>query len=409
MSLLEDFIKDLNMLETARRNTKFARIRSIDFVKGLAICLIVMAHAGEQWVSNDFRFAWALLYAWMDVFGPSLFIFLSALSVVFSLKKKMGFIPEKKLRNSVFTRGFIIIGLGVVFNIGTRTDYPLPFNLWGWNILMFIGFSQIICYYVLKLSRGVRLVIGTIIIFITDPIRYFLYYNKDTDPIVNIFHFILISPSPHLTFIPYVSLCFFSTIFGEYFFEAMLLETRKAYMDTFGKFIRVGLFLILIGVVWGSDIVNASVLDPKEYFFMDLIPIMQNQPFIKIEGIPRFLVRGTPQNSLYALGMALLILGIFFYLIDIKQADNKAVNMFIFYGRVSLSIFFISYIGLFLYVRFLDVKTFFFVIIAYIAFLGMMLFIWNKYFEGKYSLEWLMSGGGGKKKKKKKPSTMSSL
>ena len=400
MSLLEDYIMDLNALETARRNTKFTRIRSIDFVKGFAISLIILAHSGEQWVTEEFRFAWALLYAWMDLFGPSLFIFLSALSVIFSLRKKMGFIPEKVLRNSIFIRGIVIIALGVVWNIGTQSQYPFPFNLWGWNILMFIGFAQIICYYAVKMARGTRIIVGLLVIFLTEPIREFLYLNKDINPIVNVIHFIIVSPAPHLTFIPYVSLCFFSTIFGEMFFEAMLLETREAYMEAFRNFIKFGAIFVFFGIITGLDILTPYNTDAKEYFFMDLVPVMQNQSYFYIPGIYKFLVRGTPANSFYSLGMALLILGGFFYIIDIKQYDSRFIKMYIFFGRVSLSLFFISYIGLFLYYRYLDIYTYFPVVISYIGFLGISMYVWNKYMEGKYSFEWMMSQMGKKKKKK---------
>jgi len=401
VSLLEDYIKDLNYIETARREKKFTRIRSIDFVKGFAICLIILAHASEQWIVEEFLFAYGLIYCCLDVFGPSLFIFLSALSVVFSLRKKMGYIPEKAIRNNIFFRGIVIILLGILFNFGSRQDLPFPMNLWGWNILVFIGFSQIFCYYALKFARGTRVIIGLIIIFITEPIRDALYYWKDKNIIVWIIHYMLISPSPHLTFIPYLSLCFFSTIFGEMFFETMLLETKEAYLATFKTFIQYGFLLTFVGIMLGLDIMNPENTDPNEYFFVSLVYFIRNQDYFDYPGMYKFQVRGTPANMFYSLGMALIILGISFYYVDIKQKENNFINTFIFYGRVSLSLFLISYIGLFLYYRFLTIFTFLLVAITYIAFLGILMYIWNKYFNGKYSFEWIMVNLTGKSKKKK--------
>ena len=324
MSLLEDYIKDLNRLESAREgNKKFRRIRSIDFVKGFAICLIVLAHSSGSWVDYEWRWMYGLLFAILDVFGPSLFIFLSAISVIFSLRKKMGFIPKKSIRNAVFLRGVIIMFLGVLYNLFSVQNVPFPLNLWGWNILMFIGVSQIICYFALKFSRGARIGIGIMAVYITPPLREFLFLQKDNNPIVWIFHYIIVSPAPHITFFPYVALCFFSTIFGEMFFEAMLLETREAYMEAFRSFLKYGIIFVIIGIgltiLGGNMALQTEDVVFSEYNFIELLDIMRNQSFFKVSGFPRFLLRGTSENLFYSLGMALIILGISYYYIDIKK------------------------------------------------------------------------------------------
>jgi len=403
MSLLEDYIKDINKLETAREKGKYKRIRSIDFVMGLAICLIILAHTSDAWLDSDWRYAVGLVYSILDVFGSSLFIFLSALSVVFSMSTKAGMIPEKVIRNNIFTRGISIIALGVVYNLISVKNVPFPLNLWGWNIIMFIGFAQIITYYALKLSRGSRIAAGVSIIFLTSQIREFLYVGKDTNPVIWILHFIIVSPAPHNPFVPYVSLCFFSTIFGEMFFEAMLLETEEAYKDVFHRFIRYGFFSIILGfflmLLSGNILVTPNEYDINEYPFIQLVPIMQDQNYVELPGMPLILLKGTAANSFYSLGVALMILGVSFYYIDIKRKDNRFIDMLIFYGRVSLSLFFISYIWLFLFYRQVNIIFFFFLWGGYLGLLGILMYIWNKEWGGKYSLEWLMCQMGREKNK----------
>lgn len=407
MSLLEDYIKDLNRLESAREgNKKFRRIRSIDFVKGFAICLIVLAHSSGSWVDYEWRWMYGLLFAILDVFGPSLFIFLSAISVIFSLRKKMGFIPKKSIRNAVFLRGVIIMFLGVLYNLFSVQNVPFPLNLWGWNILMFIGVSQIICYFALKFSRGARIGIGIMAVYITPPLREFLFLQKDNNPIVWIFHYIIVSPAPHITFFPYVALCFFSTIFGEMFFEAMLLETREAYMEAFRSFLKYGIIFVIIGIgltiLGGNMALQTEDVVFSEYNFIELLDIMRNQSFFKVSGFPRFLLRGTSENLFYSLGMALIILGISYYYIDIKKKDNSFIKMLIFYGKTSLTIFFIHYIGLLFYFRFLNIIIFWFVWVAYIGFFGLLLYLWNKFAGGKFTFEWFMVQMKGKNRKSAK-------
>jgi len=405
MSLLENYIKDLNQMETAKRSKRFTRIHSIDFVKGFAITLIILAHTGEAWINQEWRFAYAMLFPWLDVFGPSLFIFLSAVGVVFSLRKKEGFIPEKTLRNSIYIRALVVIALGVVFNIATNHEVPFPLNIWGWNILMFIGFAQIICYYSAKIKRMWRVVLGITILIITFPLRQFLILFKDTNPVVAVIHYILISPAPHNPFIPYAVLAIFSTIFAEMMFEAMMIETKEAYYEVFRQYISWGLVFILLGIFFGRDLITTGgELDPTDYRFVQLIPIMNEQPYLVVEGIPRFLIRGTSANLMYSLGMALIILGVVFYFIDYKHLEfpysSHVITMFVFFGRVSLTLFFFHYIGLFFYYHTLGVEIFFFIVLGYIGFLGMFVYLLNRDANGIGTFERLMGQMGGKKKKK---------
>ena len=178
MSSKENLNKNYTKLEKRELNNVYTkRIHSIDFLKGVAICIIIFINTAEIWINKESRIFYAITYLYLDVIGTSLFIFLFSLSVIFLWKKKMGINPSKEIRNDILTRGFILIILGVVYNIISTSitlDMPLPLNLWGWNILIFIGFAQIISYYAVKLSRGARWVIGFLIFFTSTPIRELL-------------------------------------------------------------------------------------------------------------------------------------------------------------------------------------------------------------------------------------------
>jgi len=91
------------------KNDTSKRIASIDYVKGFAIVWIILAHAGLSWLDRDWKYVYGLVFAFLDVLGPSLFVFLSALSVVFSYKRKKGKMSEKAIRNGILTRGVVIM------------------------------------------------------------------------------------------------------------------------------------------------------------------------------------------------------------------------------------------------------------------------------------------------------------
>jgi uncharacterized membrane protein len=370
------------------------RIRSIDFVKGFAIIMIMMAHIAEAWLDNDWLFVYAILFCGLDILGPSLFVFLSALSVIFSIKNKKGILPDKVIRNRIFSRGLTIMFLGMIMNfVGLNQAVyrpPFPLVLWGWTILMFLGFSQIASYYALKLKKVYRAIIGVFIILITPMFREFLFLGKDSNILIWILHFIVTSPAPQLTLFPWISICFISTIFGEYLYDAMIKGTTQDYIILNRIFLIWGIIFVVIGVLLGLTLRNPNNMKIDEYIHLYLYDIMNQQDYYHFKGIPEFLIRGTAGNMFYNLGAALLIIAVSFYFIDLKNGDNKFIRMLIYYGKISLSLFLVHLIFAVLFVRQLNIIVFLIVIFSYVAFMGFFMYIWNTYAKGFGSPEWIM-------------------
>jgi len=376
-------------IEEIRDYSSSGRIASIDFVKGFAIVFIILAHYAAVWLDKDWYFIYGLVFMFLDILGPSLFIFLSALSVVFTVKRKAGKMPEKLIRNRVFSRGLIIMAIGVIINL-TVTYYPFPLNLWGWNILFFMGFSQIFSYYALKITKMPRAIIGLFIIFLTPTIRAFLYNGKDTNLIVAFFHFIITSANPSVTLLPWLSICFISTIFGEYLYEVMNKKSENTYLGLFRIFFTWGIFLILTGVIMGYTLQTVDTMNISEYGHLHLLGIANNQNFFYLPGMPDFLIRGTASNMLYGLGASLTIIAVAFYFIDLKGKSNNIIRMFNYYGKISLSLFMLHFIFMPLYVKQLNIFIFPIFYIASVGLLGFLMYIWIEYGNGIGSPEWLM-------------------
>jgi uncharacterized membrane protein len=85
---LFNYLQELIPLEDIRDFASPKRIGSIDFVKGFAIVFIILAHSAAIWLDIENRYLYGLLFTVLDFLGPSLFVFLSALSVIFSIKNK---------------------------------------------------------------------------------------------------------------------------------------------------------------------------------------------------------------------------------------------------------------------------------------------------------------------------------
>lgn len=401
------------------------RIASIDFVKGFAIVWIILAHSALFWLDSDWRYIYGLLFAFMDVLGPSLFVFLSALSVIFSVRRKKGVLPEKVIRNGILTRGLVIIVLGVIFNpmslLTAGEVVSFPANLWGWNIFMFIGFSQIFSYYVLKFNKIMRAVIGIIIIYFSPWVRQILYEGKEAGNLILAFlHFIISSPLPQVPILPYLAICFISTIFGDYLYDAMIKGTKEAYYKLYRKFLIYGIILVIVGIfivvpssvsfdLWEPGWLFQNEFDPilypngiikSEYLHIDLLRIANQQDYAYLPGMPIFLIRCTAQNMFYNLGVAFLFIAVCFYFIDIKKKSNDVIKLIIFYGKTSLSLFIIQFLFLPLYTGQFPITFYPVWGLGYCGFLGLLMYIWLKYFNGVGTPEWIMRkiGSSGPRK-----------
>ena len=411
-----------------KNETSPKRIASIDFVKGFALVWIILAHAALSWLDNNWIYVYGLVFAFMDVLGPSLFVFLSALSVIFSVKKKKGILSEKAIRNGILTRGVVIMIIGLLFNpislVLSGVALPFPANLWGWNILMFIGFSQICSYYVLKFNKITRAVIGVLIIYFSPWIRELLYEFKDGNIAVSILHFLITSPLPQVPILPYLAVCFMSTIFGEFLYEAMIKGTKEAYYRLFRIFFIYGIVFVLVGIfifvprgvafeIWESGLArlipalppyhsSPGTIVQSEYLHVELLQIANQQTYYQFAGMPAFMIRCTAQNMFYNLGVGFLLIAICFYFIDIKKKTNDVIKLVLFYGKTSLSLFLIQYLFLPLYTRQFSIMFYPIIWVGYCGFLGLLMYIWLKYFNGVGTPEWIMSklGSAGKKKKK---------
>jgi hypothetical protein len=223
--------------------------------------------------------------------------------------------------------------------------------------------------------------------------------------LLTILHYFITSPTPHLTFLPYISYIFISTIFGEYIYEAMNKGTKDAYIGLFRIFLVWGVFFVIIGIFfyfpnglsftnwqpgWALQTPETMVGGLSEYPHLRLLNTANSQDYFTIPGVPLFLIRCTSANMFYNQGCALIIISAFFYYIDIKNKSNNFTNMLIYYGKVSLSLFLLHFLFIPLFFSQFNITFFLIVGIAYLGFMGIFMYIWNEFGRGVGSPEWLM-------------------
>lgn len=380
------------------------KLKSIENIKGLSILIILISNSVNYMVlfGEELKNIYGFLITILEVMGPLLYIFVVSFSISFTLNKKMGTYPEKANRNKIFKQALFFILLGIIYNIILNPSLNFPLNLWGWNILVFLGFSQIVCYLAYKMVRWARLVIGLSIIFLTPGIRELLYIVKDINLILEVTHYIVVSPFPNYPLLPFASISLFSTVFGEFLFEFISLESQGANLHSTQSLIKYSLFLLMCGLLLPildiGLVVNAENFDPSMFPFQEAVPILKTHNILYLPGLPVFLLKGTPSNLFLCMGLALLIIAIFYHYSDILLHEGSLCKILNIYGKHSITIFFLQFLFMYILYQKLSLLWFFPFIILYLAILGVLFFLWQKKYRSILSLDWMMDKIGGKGK-----------
>ncbi|TFF98744.1 MAG: DUF1624 domain-containing protein [Promethearchaeota archaeon] len=383
------------------------RLNSLDFFKGLAIIIVYFYHLSNYWLARNWAWVNCATLFFTDVFGPSLFLFVSALAVTFSAKRKEGKVPDQIIRNRILTRGLVLMLISAplnvylcLTNVAIYTDIPFPLNLWGYNIIFFIGLSQIFSYISYRLGSKLSLIVGLLIIFVGPPLRE-LVFNLNIEMLnqnnFNLFYFILhylmTSPIPQLPLFPWIAISFVATIFGDLLYKAWKGGTKELLVKTSQLFFFSGILFILIAVFYGYRLQSPDTLNPVIYPYIRIMDCANNQdiiPAVLYIGVPEFLIRSLSANMLYLMGVALIFIASGLYFLDFKQKSNPFIKMNLFYGKISLSLYFFVEFFAFFFSSVFPLWFFLFFYIFMTAFVGFLLYIWKKYFYNIGTFEWVV-------------------
>jgi len=375
------------------------KIKIIDITKGISVLCIVFLNTINYWlvIDEEFKYIFAYIAIFSEIFGSLLFVFTYLFETIFILQKMMGSPPEKKYRNMVLKKGFIFIILGLLYNIITNLLNDFVPRIWGWNFILFLGFSQIIIYYSFKLIRWARLVIGLAIVFLTPVLRELIYFNKDNNIIMEVVYYFFVSLDPGYSLLPYVSLCFFASIFSELIYQAKILEIKKAIKISIKSTLRYGLTFLISGFALSlidlNPIITSSDYNPLKYPFLDAEPILRYFDFQYIPFMPEIFLKGTSAYLLFITGILIITLGGNFYISEISINRNRIYDVFQFFGENSITLIFLQFLFLPLFLIQVNIFAFIPLFFLYTSLLGYIMYIWKTYANNKFNFEWIIEKG----------------
>ena len=146
-----------------------SRLAYIDWMRGLACLLMFQTHCYDAWLGGDARNSTFFMWSQLGGTLPApLFLFLAGISfaLVTDKLRRRG-LPIRQIAHVTIRRGAEILVLGLLFRL---QEFVLA---WGWapwtdlfrvDILNTIGLSMIfmglLCWIVLAIARGARLMLG---------------------------------------------------------------------------------------------------------------------------------------------------------------------------------------------------------------------------------------------------------
>ena len=375
------------------------KIKSIDITKGISVLFIVFLNTINYWVviDKEFEYIFAYVAVFSEIFGAMLFVFTYSFETIFILQKIMGSPPEKKYRNTVFKRGLMFIILGLLYNLIIDLLNSQNLGIWGWNIMIFLGFTQFIICFIFKLIRWARLFVGLAIILFTPFLRELIYFNRGYSIIIEVLYFFIVSQDPSFSLLPYASICFFASIFSEMIYQAKVLENKKAIKISIKSTLRYGLTFLISGFALSltdfNPIITYSMYNPLKYPFLDGTPILRYLSFQFIPYMPEVLLKGTSAYLLFIFGILIIILGSNFYFSEVSIKRTRICAGFQLYGENSITLIFMQFIFLPLFLIRVNIFVFFPLFFLFIILLGYLVYIWKKYADYKYSFEWIIEKG----------------
>jgi hypothetical protein len=319
----------------------------------------------EDWLFNVYVSLFSAL-------GAAGFVFISGVSTMISYRNRVEKVKitvnysTKTMRKEYLIRGFLVLGLGLLYNGIVAIEFFDPFVIWKWFIILTVAASLLLAWPLLKTSKLFRIFVAALIwivnqIILTNLIHfngevnffgvlfYILYNSLDQNPILSFFTFFLIG-----------------TVIGDLIFDFSVLNDDIEKKRIFKRKIIAPL------------LVSGVVLIATSFWF--LLPNLFTDKILTINSNIWWLM--------YSLGLNLLIFMILLILEEYNIFNTKRSIKFLFYfSYYSLTLFLLQNLNYFLFFELLNRYNIWYFIIATLVVYGIFLRFTYKKLEGNFSFK----------------------
>jgi hypothetical protein len=338
----------------------------------MAMVYVLTGHMIDWWLipSDD-----VIFYAYVSLFsalGAAGFVFISGISTMISYRNRIEKVKinanysNKTIRKEYLIRGFLILGLGLLYNGIVAIEFFDPSIIWKWFIILTVGASLLLTWPFLKTSKLFRIIVAGLIWVVNQillssllpfenegnfyGVLFYIFYNSlDQNPILSFFTFFLIG-----------------TVVGDLIFNFAALDDDIEKKQYFKQ--KIVIPLLISGVVLIAT--SFWFLSPN-LFTVKILTINTNIWWL-----------------IYSLGIDLIIVLILLILEEYNIFSSKKSAKFLFYfSYYSLTLFLIQNLNYFMFFGLLNKYNIWFFIIVIMILYGIILRFIYKKIEGKFSLK----------------------
>ena len=298
------------------------RLFSLDVFRGLTMFLLIAEAAGFHENFTEFatgsgflttiahqlhHHPWNGLRFW-DLIQPS-FMFIVGVAMPFSLRKRLASGSRSAATKHILRRCFLLFGFGVLLHC--VYSHALVWELW--NVLVQLAFTILIAYAIMNMSLKVQIGISIVLLVLTEVL--YRAYNPSAPYVqghesfgswidmltmgkINDGYWVFVN------FIPTAAHTIWGVICGQ------ILLTHRAHKEKLKLFIIWGVAILILG------------------FSLDLLHIT---PIVKRIATSSF--------TLASGGIVILILALFYWVIDVKNHHKKWMKIFSVVGTNSIFIY----------------------------------------------------------------------
>ncbi len=243
-----------------------ARIKSIDFLRGLCMVWMICGHLSEWWLlqsvfDNINTDTWNIFYIF-DFLGASGFLFISGVGITLSYRinytksiQSQDF-NFKKYRFKYFTRILLLFLISLTYNSIVAIGEDDPSKMWIWFILQTLSFSLLISWSILKINKYYKIIVAIIFFIINEIIWFYVVdYNQLYNTPGGVIYYILYNNptlSPILQFFPIYMV---GSFLGDLIYENIIIKPQNEDISNsmfIKKFtlplISIGLILVIISI-----------------------------------------------------------------------------------------------------------------------------------------------------------------
>ena len=348
------------------------RLKSIDIFRGMGMVYIMVGHMIDWWTIPSEDWLFNVYVSLFSALGAAGFVFISGVSTMISYRKRVEKVTitanysTKTMRKEYIIRGFLVLGLGLLYNGIVAIQFFDPSVIWKWFIILTVGASLLLAWPLLKTSKLFRIFVAALFwivnqILLTSLLHFkgegnfygvlfYVFYNSlDQNPILSFFTFFLIG-----------------TVIGDLIFDFSTLNDDIERKRFFKRKIITPL------------LVSGVVLIATSFWF--LLPNLFTDKILTINTNTWWLI--------YFLGLDLLIILILLILEEYNIFHTKKSAKFLFYfSYYSLTLFLLQNLNYFLFFELLNRYNIWYFIIATIVVYGIFLRFMYKKLEGNFSLK----------------------